>query len=371
MAAENVYDKFAMIAIMIFCIILAFYVLKAFWNNIRGGGADPLYVNSLKPVLINSLIIFSLLGIGVTLPRFITTITLEPVADMTLVYTQSMLDIDDKFIEEKVTYKPMQMSEDGFYRPQLRDKIIKLMKTTVTQFQSYMKLGVAIMDKAFSWSAILSLGSLIKHIIIFAMGLYLLIAFFKLFIKFCFYFVDAIVALAYFAFFFPLSLVLFIFQGQKDAPKWLSGLGKGVGTDQFRSAINAIVTLAAVVITYTVIMVIIAKFFSADGQSSAELMKLITNGEIFARDLSDENLAAVTLIGAIVLVYVLNFLASQIGKISDEVLKSFDPELKIETTLGESLGKDMLKVGENITNFAKKTIDTITGKTEKKEEEGK
>ena len=151
----------------------------------------------------------TLLGIGVSFPRLITTITFEPIADITLVYSQSMIKTTDEIVNEKVTYEPMKITEEGFYRPELRDKIIMLMKTTITQFQSYIKLGIAVMDNAFSWKALLGIGALIKHIILFLIGLYLSWAFFKIFFKYCCYFADTIIAMALFAFFFPLSMVTF------------------------------------------------------------------------------------------------------------------------------------------------------------------
>ena len=269
-AAGAVYNQFVIFCAIIFCVLFAFFVINAVWKNIKGGVGDPWYQKSVKPVIINSLVSLTFLSMGVYLPRFVTTITFEPVADLALIYTQSMLQTDSETVNEKVTYQPMKMSDDGFYRPQLRDKIIMLMKTTITQFQSYMKLGIAVMDGAFSIRALLGIGNLIKHIILFFVGLYLFYGFFKLFVRFCFYFADIIVAMTFFAFFFPLSLILMAFKGADNVPQWISGLGRGIGVGEFKRLINAIITLAAAVLTYSVIMTIIAKFFAAPGQSAAE-----------------------------------------------------------------------------------------------------
>ena len=366
-AAAAVYDQFVVFCAILFCVLFAFYVINAVWKNMRGGITDPLYQKSLKPVLINSLVALALLSLGVMLPRFITTITFEPVADITLIYTQSMLRTDPDAVNERVTYQPMEMADDGFYRPQLRDKIIMLMKTTITQFQSYMKLGIAVMDKAFSLNALLGIGALIKHIILFFIGLYLFYGFFKLFVRFCFYFADIIVAMTFFAFFFPLSLMLTAFKGG-DAPGWMAGLGKTMGTGQFKNLINAIIALASAVLTYTVIMVIIAKFFAEPGQSASEIMELITNGNIFAGDLSDENLAAMTIGGCVILVYVLNFIYDQIPQVTSMVLDSFG--VSAENTLSEKLADDAMKLTTNVVNAATALGKNILSGGKEKDDKG-
>ena len=364
-AAGIVYKQFAIFCAIIFCVLFAFFVINAVWQNIKGGVGDPWYQKSIKPLVINSLVALTFLSLGVYLPRFVTTVTFEPAANIALIYTQSMLQTDNEVVNEKVTYQPEEMSDNGFYRSQLRDTIIMLMKTTITQLQSYMKLGIAVMDKAFSTSALLGIGALLKHIILFFIGLYLVYGFFKLFIRFCFYFADIIVAMTFFAFFFPLSLILVAFKGG-GAPAWISSLGKTVGTNQFKKLINAIITLAAAVLTYTVIMVIIAKFFSAPGQSADEIMAMITSGEVFAADLSSDNLVGLTLVGCIILVYVLNFIYAQIPKVTSMVLDTFG--VSEEKQLSEQLANDAMKLTTNVINTAKEIGKTIVGggKEEKK-----
>lgn len=364
-AAGIVYKQFAIFCAIIFCVLFAFFVINAVWQNIKGGVGDPWYQKSIKPLVINSLVALTFLSLGVYLPRFVTTVTFEPAANIALIYTQSMLQTDNEVVNEKVTYQSEEMSDDGFYRPQLRDTIIMLMKTTITQFQSYIKLGIAVMDKAFSTSALLGIGALLKHIILFFIGLYLVYGFFKLFIRFCFYFADIIVAMTFFAFFFPLSLILVAFKGG-GAPAWISSLGKTVGTNQFKKLINAIITLAAAVLTYTVIMVIIAKFFSAPGQSADEIMTMITSGEIFAADLSSDNLVGLTLVGCIILVYVLNFIYAQIPKVTSMVLDTFG--VSEEKQLSEQLANDAMKLTTNVINTAKEIGKTIITGGNKEEE---
>ena len=367
-AAAAVYDQFAIFCAILFCVLFAFYVINAVWKNMKEDVSDPWYQKSIKPVFINSIVALAFLSMGVMLPRFITSITFEPVADITLIYTQSMLKTDSTVVNEKVTYQPEEITDDGFFRPQLRDKIIMLMKTTITQFQSYMKLGIAVMDYAFSLKALIGISALIKHIILFFIGLYLLYGFFKLFVRFCFYFADIIVAMTFFAFFFPLSLILVAFKGG-NAPEWISSLGKNVGTDQFKKLINSIIALSSAVITYTVIMVIIAKFFSAPGQSAAEIMELITTGHVFAGDLSGDNIAAMTLGGCVILIYVLNFIYGQIPQVTSMILDSFG--VSSENELSEGLANDAMKLTTNIVTTAKNIGKTILNGGENKEDDKK
>ena len=362
-AAALVYDKFAYFCVVLFCVLFSFFVINAVWKTVNGNVSDPLYEKSIQRVFVNAIVCIGLLGMGVALPRFITTVTFEPVAQVAQTYTAAMINLDNETITEKVTYQPQQMGDDGFYRPQLRDKIILLMKTTITQFQSYMKLGIAVIDSAFTWRALLGVGSLLKHIMLFVMGLYLTWNFFKLFFRYCCYFADIIIAMAYFAFFFPLSLMLFAFNGADNVPKWFGGLGKAVGVNQFKNLINAIITLASAVITYTVIMAIIAKFFAAPDVSSADLMNAITTGEIFDAELDMTNLEAMTLTSFIVLVYVLNFLQDQIPQVTKMVLSVFG--VSENKQLSETLANDMMQLTQDIVDTTKKIGETIISGGEK------
>ena len=369
-SAAAIYGPMAFLATLIFVILFAFYVVNAVWQNIKKDVPDPWYQKSIRPVIINSLIALTFLWAGVGLPRLITTATFEPVTEISLIYTQSMLNIDNDVVNERVTYQPMKMSDDGFFRPQLRDKIIMLMKTTITQFQSYMKLGIAVMDTAFTWRALLGVGSLVKHIILFFIGLYIFYAFFKLFFRFCCYFADIIVAMALFAFFFPLSLVLIAFRGADNVPSWISGLGKDVGINQFKSLINAIVALASAVITYTVIMVIIARFFTSPDASVNEIIEAITTGNVFNADLSDDNIESLTIMGTVVLVYVINFIQTKIPEVSNMVMSAFN--VKPDNKLSEQLANDAMALTSatfnTVKNVGKIIINGGETKDEKKED---
>ncbi len=356
-SAAAAYQQMSTVCIILFCVLFSFFVLHAVWQTIKGGTSDPWYEKSVQKVFINAIVCIGLLSMGVMLPRFITTITVEPATQIATAYTQAMIRQDSNVVEEKVDYQPMEMGDAGFYRPQLRDKIILLMKTTITQFQSYMKLGIAVMDRAFSWNALLGIGSFLKHVIMFAIGLYLTWGFFKLFFRYCCYFADIIIAMTFFAFFFPLSLMLFAFKGASNVPSWIGKMGQGLGASQLKNLINAIITLSSAVITYTVIMVIIAKFFSLSGVDSTNLMTAITTGQVFADDLSTENLQAMTLVSCIILVYVLNYIYGQIPQISKMILSAFG--VSEEKAQSEQLANDMLQLTNTLWENAKKIGTTI------------
>ena len=357
-AAGAAYRQISFFAIAIFCVLFAFYVVSVVFRNLRDSkkaGSDPFFQSSLRSVVINSLVAMGLLAMGLWLPRFIATITFEPAAQITATYTQAVLNVSPEFVEHQVTYTPTPMSDTGFYRPQLRDTVILIMKTTVTQFQSYMKLGIAVIDSAFNISDMFPNipAALVRHGALILLGLYLFYSFFNLFVRFCFYFADIILAMTFFAFLFPLSLVLVAFRGADGAPKWMGTLGKNVGTDQFKKVIGAIVGLGAAVMTYTVIMVILAKFFAGTGTSMPEIMEHITNGNIYKDDLSQNNIAQITVCSVIVLVYVLNYIYSQIPKAAQSILDAFD--VKPETKLGEELANDVM----GLTKAAAKSFKNV------------
>ncbi len=365
-AAGSVYQYFSDLCVILFCLLFTVFALTAIWKNFKGGVSDPFMTKSVQKVIISGIFALSIMGMGVAFPRFVTTVIFEPVADITLIYSQSMINTTNEQVSEKVTYEPIVLPEEGFYRPELRDKIIMLMKTTVTQFQSYIKLGLAVMDNAFSWSALLGIGALIKHIILFFIGMYISWGFIKIFFRYCCYFADVIIAMALFAFFFPLSLVTVAFKGAEHVPDWIGKMGTSVGVGQVKNLINSIVTLGSVVITYTVIMVIVAKFFSAPDASVSGLMDAITSGQIYADDLNTENLQAMTLISCIALVYVLNYVFEQIPQITKMILSAFHVEEKFDNS--EQFAKDIMRLTKNVVDIAVNTGKTILSGGDKKEE---
>ena len=94
-AGAAVYEKIANICFAIFFVLFVFYILWAVWKHVNPknpDSSDPFYVKSVVRVIINSLFALTLLGIGVGVPRFITRVTFEPVADVALVYSTAILD---------------------------------------------------------------------------------------------------------------------------------------------------------------------------------------------------------------------------------------------------------------------------------------
>ena len=370
-AGAVVYTKVANICFAIFAVLFVFYVIWAVWRTMNPKNpntSDTMYTKSVVRVVINSLFALTLLGLGVGVPRFVTRITFEPVADITLIYTQSILKTTPEFVDEHVKSAPLQeIPDDGFYRPELRNTIVDIMKTTIVLFQSYMKLGIAVIDKSFTWHEMPTIGAIFRHILYFFVGIYLFYGFLKLFLRFCFYFVDVIINMAMFAFLFPIALMMMSFRGS-DMPEWMSSIGKGLGTNQLKKVIGSIVALGAAVITYIVVMVIIARFFTDSGTSVNELMSAIMSGSVFESDLSDDNIASITLVGMIVLLYVLNYIYIQVPNVSKMILSTFG--VSEENKMSENLANDAEKLVSLITDKIKTVGQKIINNGEDKKESG-
>ena len=372
-AGAAVYDKMAIWAWVVLIAFWAFYALWVVYLTMKDKETKEwLYQESVKPAFINSLVICVLLGMGAALPKLVASITFEPVADVAAVYAESVLQINAETVEQKVPYVSKPMKDNGIFRVELRDKIIRLMKTTTTQFQSMMKLGFSVMHKAFSLDAIISvnpIASLIKHFLMFFLGAYMTYQFFSLFIRFCFYFVDVVVALALFAFFFPFMLVFFVFKNS-SATGWVKKIGDAFAPSLIQNAINAVVALVVAVITYTIVMVIIAKFFASDAMSSNEIVRHILAGTVSKDILDNENLVNMTLLGCIVIGFVVNYLVEQIPSVTKEIFKAFG--VSPESKLGEQIGAD---VEETIKDLGKLVADkakiVATGKADDKKDDKK
>lgn len=351
-AAAAMYEQLTYFGVIIFCILFAFYVINAVWQNIKNDSQDPFFQKSVKPVLIKSLVALSLLGLGLTVPQIISKITFEPVAAVTLEFSKSMLPPD---YVVSTDYTPIQLNTNGFFNPQLRDTILELIQTSITNFQVYIKMGIGIIDSAFSISALLWIGSLVKHLIICFIGLFLTYNFLRLFIKYSFCFLDIIVAMALFAFFFPLSLVFFVFKGANNVPSWMSKLGGDLGSGQIKQLINAIVSVVSTILTYTIIMMIIRGFLNSNG---TDIDMLDTSYEsLFNFDLENSSAMQITFAGSIVLVYVIRYIADQIPEITKKILSVFN--VSQNDSLSDKTGKDVLKLTELVANNAKKLVTNI------------
>ncbi len=362
--AAAAYQRLCLFSVVIFGVLFAFYCLNIVWQNIKNGAKDSFFDKTLRPVLIKSLIAISILGMGLVVPRFISTITFEPVAVVTLQYTKMLVPPDYSIPAYENAIK---LGENGFFNPELRDTIIQILETSIANFQVYIKIGIAIINEAFTIKALHGIGSLIKHIIICFIGIFLTYNFVKLFIKYSFCFMDVIFAMAMFAFFFPLSVVLFIFRDAKDAPDWLKGLGSKLGGGQIKKLINAIASMSASILTYTVIMLIIRGFLDANGVSADSVQN--TYESLFDFDLENSSAMQITFAGAIVLVYVVNYIAGKIPQVTEKILDAFN--IKQENELSESMGKDALQLTQIVFDKTKELAKTIINPKDTKTEEKK
>ena len=224
------------------------------------------------------------------------------------------------------------------------------------------------MDAAFSLKALLGIGALIRHIIVFFIGLFLTYYFAKRFIKYAFCFMDIIVAMAMFAFFFPLSLIFFIFKDANSAPGWMKKLGGDLGSGQIKKLVNAIVSVAATILTYTIMMAIIAGFLNPDFISNPTT-------SLFEFDLDNPNTMEITVASTIVLVYIINYIADQIPNVTKKILDAFG--VQQEDSLSKEMGENMWKLTNIVADNAKKlakaviTPDSVKKADEEKKEEKK
>jgi len=372
-AGAAMYTYVAWIAIVLLAGFIAFYTAHSVWQNMYGDKPDPTY-EKFRGVLINATVVLALLATGTFFPRMITSITIEPVANIVLAYSHAMLNTTQAAVEMRVPYleDAIQLSPDGFFRPELRDTIVGLMQASTMQFQNMIIMGLYIMDSAFSWQHIGSIGAIVRHILVFFVGVALVWQFFKLFVRFCFYFVDVIINMAMFAFFFPLGLAFFITQNS-DSADWVKKIGASFLPGMIKRLVNSIITLAVVIITYIMMMVLIARFFAASGVDTAALAHAIMSGDIYRDDISAENAAVMGLAGMVVLIYIVNYFEQQIPRVSESIISTFgfdakDMDNKIGKEVGDSawaLGASMIK---STTGMVKTVSDNITGKDAKKED---
>ena len=371
-ASVAVYEHMVDWALLALLIFWVFYILWVFWSFLFPPGGkeqkDFSYIEKLRMTFVNTLLVMALLFLGITVPRFISIITFEPAANITTVYTQAILQIDSEMVEERITYRPLPMDDDGIFRPELRDSVILLMATVTTQFQGMITLGIAVMDGAFSWAAIRSPAALLRHILMFLMGAYLVYFFFRAFIRFCCYFLDVILELAMFAFFFPFMLVSFVLQNS-ESQDWVKAIGKGFSGERIKGVVQAIVNLAASVIVFVIIMVIIARFFQAAGTDPNTLANLVLEGNIRGRDLSTENLLNLTLMSMIILGYLINYITGTIKDVGNEIFSVFN--VKPEGKEGEKVAKAIDFAAASLAAWTVKTGKIAMGIEEKKEEEEK
>ena len=355
--AAVAYERLVIFGVIIFCILFGFYVFSAFWQNIKKGTPDPFLQKSVKPVLIKSLVVLSLLTLGLTVPKFISKVTFEPVATITLEYSKAILPSGARVSSN---YQPIQLSDDGFFSPKLRNTLLQLIQTTLFNFQTYVRIGFEIMDQAFSLRALISTAALFRHIIICLIGLFLTYNFIRLFIKYSFCFMDIIVAMAMFAFFFPLSLVLFVFKDASDLPGWMKNLGGNLGSGQIKKLINAIVSVASTILTYTIIMMIIRGYLDSNGFDPNA--GPINYESLFDFDLDHSDAMQLTFSGAIVLIYVIRYISDQVPEITKKIMSVFG--ISQEDSVSKEMGENVLNLTKVIKDNAKQIIkNTINPET--------
>jgi len=348
--AAAAYQRLTIISVIVFTVLLGFYIVNAVWQNMKNSGEDPFFQKSVRPVLIKSLIALALLSAGLMVPRLISTITFEPAAEITYTFSETMLNSFNTNTNVVPYANPINLGDTGFFSSDLRDTIIKILETSVSNFQVYIMVGINIMDKAFSLKALLGIGALIQHIIVFFIGLFLTYYFGKWFIKYSFCFMDIIVAMAMFAFFFPLSLIFFIFKDANSAPGWMKKLGGDLGSGQIKKLINAIVSIAATILTYTIMMAIIAGFLNPDFVSNQ-------SESLFEFNLDNPKTMEITMAGAIVLVYVVNYISDQIKNVTKKIFEAFG--VQQEDSLSTEMGENMWQLTNIIADNAKKLAKTV------------
>ena len=362
--AGALYERLTLFGVIIFCILFAFYVLNAFWKNMKSGMQDSFFQKSLKPVLIKSLFVLSLLALGLSVPRLISTITFEPAAMITLEYSKAMLPENYKIPND---YHAIELNDKGFFNPELRNTIIQLLQTSVSNFQVFIKVGIAILDSVFSFSTSLSLFNLaflLKRILVFFVGLFLTYYFIQWFVKYSFCFMDIIVAMAMFAFFFPLSLVFFIFQGASDLPDWMKNMGKNLGTSQIKTLINAIVSVAATILTYTVVILIIRGYLNGNGINVDAIQN--ASESIFDFNLENPSAIQVTFFGTIVLVFVIQYLIKKIPDVTQEIMNTFG--VKQEDSISKDMGNNAWTLTTIVADQAKNLVTNAINPENKKED---
>ena len=113
-AVTAVYDNIAQFCMILMLVIFAFMILNAFYQNMKAlhdnKSPDTWYKKSVQKAFVNSAFVLALLGLGVTVPRLITTITFEPVATTTQLYSQAIIGMNQDEINERVTYQPIKLS---------------------------------------------------------------------------------------------------------------------------------------------------------------------------------------------------------------------------------------------------------------------
>ncbi|MCL2629880.1 MAG: hypothetical protein FWD33_04340 [Alphaproteobacteria bacterium] len=353
-AAAGAYEKLAQFALILLSAFIAFYTLYIVFTRLSQSGEDPLYTKTIKPVLINSMVIVSLIAMGPFVPRMVTRLTLEPTA----MFAQGIASVITP-IDSNIEYTPMPMSQDGFYTPEFKNRVIAIMLTTTTAFQNFIMFGLKMIEhsldlkKLFTWNVI---GALMETLFMFLLGLVIVYGFARLFLKFLFYFVDTIIALTLFAFMFPIMLVAFVMR-HSEAPSWVTTMG-GMSETLFKRAAGSVITLGSAVILYVVIISVISGFL--DGAMNGDLTRAITNGDFSNIDFQmPEILRSAAGIG--ILLLVMGFITGKMQMISDEIKSAFGIN-EGSTPLGGQTYEAAARLKTGVVGQGKKAWNFVTKK---------
>ena len=157
---------------------------------------------------------------------------------------------------------------------------------------------------------------------------------------------------------------MLVFKDVQNVPKWFGEIGKNVGAAQIKNLINAIVTLGSVVLTYTVIIVIVTKFFSS---VNSNVMDQLLAGNVYGDDLNMESVESLTLAGCVALIYVMNFIFAQIPEITKMILSAFSVQENKQH--GEQIGTDLMNLSKiAVDNVVKAGTIIVSGGKSKKED---
>ncbi|MDR0319558.1 MAG: hypothetical protein LBH81_02350 [Rickettsiales bacterium] len=330
-AAENSYGQIARFALFLLTAFIAFYTVYIVMTKLSKGAEDPFYMKSMKPVLINSIIIVSLIGMGTFVPKTVARLTLEPVAAMTHAIASSVIPLPDRGIS--AAYEPKPMPDSSFYSPALKNRVLDIMQMTTTAFQGFILFGFAMISNSLNLTALLSVlsgdfGPALDTVFMFFLGVFVAWSFIKLFLKFLFYFIDVIVSLTLFAFLFPIMLMAFVMKNS-EAPGWVKSIG-GMSGNIFQTAVRSVITLASAMIVYVVILAMLSGFIDLSNPSFESPAVMHSAA------------------GIAVLVLIIGFLAAKIDDIAKELLAALGFEDDDKAVVGLEAYKNFAALATNI-----------------------
>jgi len=108
-------------------------------------------------------------------------------------------------------------------------------------------------------------------------------------------------------------------------------------------------------LTYTVIMLIIRGFLNTNGVDADSIRNSTEAWLDF--DLENSSAMQITFAGAIVLVYVINYIAGQIPKVTEKILSVFN--VKQENALSKEMGENVFQLTNIVADKTKELVKTI------------